>query len=804
MTRSSHLSFGIVLCLGLMAWRPLRSQSAFSPPSDSARPQLRAVRTRTAVRIDGELKDSVWRVAPVARGFRQVEPDQLEPAHDSTDVRVAYDRRYLYVAFWAFDSAGTSKLRVPNLRRDFDFGSSDMVAVVLDPFCDRRNAVSFQTTPHGNQRDLLVFDDNLFDRDWDTQWRVRTRRSETGWTAEFAIPWASVRYPKVMADSVVWGLQLMRNARRRNEITGWSPWPRAYSLYRMAYAGDLIGLTPPPPSRVNLRVQPYLTTTLNQRRVDGAGPDAVVVGQAGGELRWAPSPSDVVDVTVNTDFAQADVDRQVNNLTRFSVFFPERRQFFLENSGLFQIGLSGQAQPFFSRRIGLADDGSPIGIDVGGRYVSRTLKRSIGALAVRQRATLTQGPADFAVARYQQNLGKQNRIGALVTYRQDEPTATRARLQNQTYSLDGFFRLSQDVGVEFSASNSQTQGLSSVGGVGNMGHIWASYSSNDGYLGYVFGLVSPDYNPAVGFVGRTNYVYHSPAGWVNWRPKWRGKHIRAFEPGGGADLYYGMTDGHLQEGRAYAYPIFIRWHGDQLLSVTVERNWQVLTQAFRPLDAQIAAGRYTYERARVQYNSDQSKVLAINVDWSWGGYFDGQLLTGTSTLRWSPRPQVSLGATHELQALEQVGIWRSNRSTHLIGPEVRLAANPRLQLYGFYQYNTFGNVGRWNVRLSWEFAPLSFVYLVFNSTAFDGVNPEKLTPQRVHNVQGLFKLTYVHQFWAARSYMGSLRKPQRWKTWLRETRSTPKPYLTERWKLIDEASLKYLVGQVISPMGKSA
>ncbi|MDX2061467.1 MAG: DUF5916 domain-containing protein [Bacteroidia bacterium] len=701
-------------------------------------------RTATSIRVDGVLDEADWSGADAATGFRQVEPNQGEAPDQMTRVKVRFDNRYLYLGFWALDSLGRRGERVVNLRRDFDYLSNDLVGAVFDPFLDRRNAQAFQTTPYGNQSDLLVFDDNLFDRDWDTPWRVRTARTDTGWTAEMAIPWASLRYPKPTDSTATWGLQLERTVRRSNQKSGWSPWPRAYSPYRMAYAGEVTGLVPPPPSRLQVRLQPYATLR-TERLVAPTGTSRLTQWDAGGEVRWTLSPNDFLDLTFNTDFAQADVDRQVNNLTRFTVFFPERRQFFLDNASLFTSGLSELAQPFFSRRIGLADDGTTLPIEAGGRFVSRTAKQSFGGLVIQQGADASNPASQIGVGRYQRNIGKQSTVGVLATYRYDTATETAPSRQNQVYSADGIVRITQDVGIEFSAATS----LTTMGpGNGYMGHVWGFYNSNNGYVGYVFGIISPDFAPGVGFVGRNDIIWNSPAFYLNWRPDWRGKRIRAFEPGGGADLYHAVTSGALVEARVYAYPIYLRWHTDAKLVLTFDKQWQLLSDPFVPLGITISPNRYTYESVYLDYNTDPSRKLSTQVSVGTGGYFDGWLTNVRSTLRYSPLPNLSIGAEYSAQVLENLGETNQSLTTHLVGPEIRVALNPRLQLFSLYQYNSFQTAVRWNVRFAWEVRPLSFVYLVWNENAADELVPITSDGSRFRtsNQMAIVKLSYVHQF----------------------------------------------------------
>lgn len=343
-------------------------------PVPNERKSYVALRIATPIRLDGRLGEVVWQAAPVATGFRQVEPEQDAPARFRTEVRVLFDDQNLYFGVTSHDSAGRDGVRVQDLRRKFDYNNNDLVGISLDPLGDGRTAVAFQVTPYGSLRELQVLDDQVYNRQWEAVWSARTEVTDSGWTAEIAIPWATLRYRN---DGGPWGANFYRIARRENELSAWSPWPRQFTAYRVPYFGTLEGLVPPGSSS-NIRVRPYVVGETVKSGADPAplGDGAV---KAGGEVIWSPTSSSVLEATINTDFAQADVDRQVVNLRLFSVFFPERRQFFLENANLFDVGLSGSesgfiVQPFFSRRIGLDPAGAAIPIQAGLRYVARATR----------------------------------------------------------------------------------------------------------------------------------------------------------------------------------------------------------------------------------------------------------------------------------------------------------------------------------------------------------------------------------------------------------------------------------------------
>lgn len=355
------------------------AQDTFGPPVTP--PVLPAFKAAESIRIDGKLSETDWQQAQPVRGFFRMEPRQGGKVSYETTVRLLFDERNLYFGIFCKDSLGRRGIRVQDYRRDFEYGDNDIFYIQLDPQNLKRYCVSFQTTPLGTQRDVQIFDDAFKDIDWDAFWHVRTHVTDSGYYAEFAIPFKSLRYDRPNeGDSISWGITLARLARRDYEVSVYPPIPQAFSPYRMIYGAQITGLKLPPPS-LNLRVQPYALYQFSRLKDARGRPTNSAALKAGGEIKWAMTPQSVLDVTFNTDFAQADVDRAINNLTRFNVLFPERRQFFLENSGVFAgVDVRG-LKPFFSRAIGLSTsqfNATPVPIDVGFRFTERNQKTNLG------------------------------------------------------------------------------------------------------------------------------------------------------------------------------------------------------------------------------------------------------------------------------------------------------------------------------------------------------------------------------------------------------------------------------------------
>lgn len=696
----------------LAAGGRVAAQAIFPPPAIPR--TIEARRADSPIEVDGRLLEPAWSVAAVADGFRQSEPRQGDATAFPTVVRLLFDDENIYVGAFLRDTAGASGVRVPDMRRDFAETYSDLFLVVFDTFRDGRSAVAFGTNPYGAQRDLQSFDDQgrLLEVNWDALWRVRTQISDTGWTAEIAIPWKTIRYP---AGSSEWGVNFIRMARRANELSGWSPWPRAYSSLRMKYAGRLVGLAPPPPA-TNLRVQPYVAVH-NERRVEAAAVSTNTRPDVGGDLKWALSPNTVADVTINTDFAQADADIQQVNLGRFSLFFPEKRPFFLENGSVFTVGGGGfGGEPFFSRRIGLDAAGLPVPIDVGARLTSRNERQSAALLAVRQRDGGATPTTSFGVARFSRNFGAENRLGALITSRFDDADAGADLSSNTVAALDGFVRPTRSSYVRAMYARSTT---TEPGGEGTHAYVHAAGNWNYGYFGWIESYISRGYEARTGFVPRGDLLLTSPAVSADLRPAWKPRWLRNFNPGFSASIYHRASDKRFQEGNVYIYPVSLNFIDGSYLRFWTQPERQDLQATFAPITGMsIAPGSYQFAQYGVTYAPDLSAKMWAWVTVATGGYFDGQRDKIIARLRATPSPRLSLTFDYEGNRLTGVGATSTDATTHLYYPEIRAALNPRLQLVGLWQYNSVSRQVSWNGRVAWEFAPLSYVYLVYNDRYF--------------------------------------------------------------------------------------
>jgi len=734
------------LCLLFLCIIPLQlfaqNNEIFKP--DSIRKEIDAVQIHSMLHVDGVLNEPEWKLAKASPRFTEIEPVQGAPAQFDTYVKVLYNKQYLYFGIFSKDSLGKKAIRATDFKRDFDFTRHDLVNISIDGFNDKRNAMCFASNAYGVQRDYLSFDDLYYDIDWDGLWRVRTTRTDSGWYAEIAIPWQTLRYPKLQDSIQNWGLNVYRNRRLTNEISALSPFPRVFTASRMSYAGILANLKPPPP-KPNVRIEPYLLSSFDQyKNFDSTVHPHQTNTKIGGDLKWAINTNAVLDATVNTDFAQADADLQVNNITHFSVFFPEKRQFFLENASLFspaiqmsaadQSGGSMHLQPFFSRTIGLDTAGNPIPIVAGARFVDRSSKRNYGAIIMRQKATDNSPATNFFVGRYSQNFGELNRIGGLFSLK-NTPQGS-----NIESTVDGFLRLNESQSINGIFTHTLTTNNHTQGFAGMVQY----YNTTDHHKFWLTqSVVTKNFDPQMGFISRTDVISSTPG--FNWY--YRGKDLpfkkilRSFEPGFIPEFYWQASTGKFVEGTLYFWPVWLNFQNGAYFGYAIYPSYQNLSQPFTPLGITIAPGHYGFWQNDIFYTTDPSKFISLSGEYKWGPYFNGRQILADWKLQFAPIPHISILAELNRNNFMKVGENKTSEKVDLYIIQGRLALNPRLQLTGFYQKNSLDHSDSYYLRFSWEYQPLSYIYVIFNHAG--SYNIQQLKQTEDHEI---FKLSYLKQF----------------------------------------------------------
>jgi hypothetical protein len=355
---------------------------------------------------------------------------------------------------------------------------------------------------------------------------------------------------------------------------------------------------------------------------------------------------------------------------------------------------------------------------------------------VHQRGTATQGAANFGVFRYLKNYGKQNNIGVMLTHRLDEADVNKGFRQrnNTTLSVDGFIRPNNTWQLEYMVSASRDNNWDTVGFAS---YVYAGWFPQNWYAGWVTKFVDEKYIPGMGFVFANNTIHHNPGGYRIIRPKGKlGKVIRRFDPGFFVNYYQNANNLKFQSAQLDIFPVYIVFADNALLDMTWHPTWESFF--FQPLGFSVTPDDYFFHRFEIRYRTDASKKISADVNYIGGGYYDGKLDEWSALVRIAPSPKIAFTAEYQLNKIRNLGPADVNEDIALYTFGLRMAANPRMQVSAFYQYNSFDERGRWNIRGSWEFAPLSFLYIVFNESSF------RNSP--VQNQSFISKLTYLKQF----------------------------------------------------------
>ena len=604
----------------------------------------------SVLRIDGLLDETDWRDAPSASGFRQQEPFEGEPATEITEVRVLFDDATLYVGVLARDRSPDEviarilqrdKLMEVGFQAMPGFTSDDALVIVLDPFHDHRNAVVFGTNPNGAEFDALITDEGReFNVDWRGVWEVAARRTPEGWSAEFAIPFRSLRFPE--ASDEPWGFNVYRIIRRKNEEVLWSSWSRSNEGFtRVSRAGHIHGLTDLPRAGPNVELKPYVLggATRELDSFDRLGTDVEI--DIGLDAKYEVRPGLVLDATLNTDFAQVEVDDQQVNLTRFSLFFPEKRDFFLENAGIFEMGqrgMFGEPPPFlmfFSRRIGISEDG-PIPVMGGLRLTGRAGRQTVGVINVVTDAAFDEPRTNHAIARVKRDIGESSYLGAMVT---DRRSADR---WNSTGGLDWSLWPTSTLNVQGFAASTATSG---GGGEGAAYLLGVDYQTD--FLGITAGHlgVGPDATAELGFITRTDIQQSDFTLRLTPRPRVLG--LRSLEFQWGNRLVTGFRGG-LQDWQSSLF-ISPEWNTGDRLGVGIFRGFNRIDEAFDIGEGVIVpAGDFDAHQIRGFAGTSRNRPIRLNSMALVQNFFGGRVDTFANDVTANPNANLELtvGFTH--------------------------------------------------------------------------------------------------------------------------------------------------------------
>ncbi len=711
---------------------------------EPGRVTVRAIRLTEGLSLDGLLDEPLYDCVRAISDFIQLMPDEGAPATERTEAWIAFDAESIFVSARVWDSAPPSDWVANEMRRDTtQLRDNDGFWVVFDTFYDRRNGVSFYTNPLGALGDFEISNEGNPNSDWNPVWDVRTGRFDGGWTVEMEVPFKSLRYRP--GAQQVWGVQLRRNIRRKNEVAFLTPLPISAGLtgiFRVSQAATLVGLEVPAEGG-RLEIKPYgiggLTTDLAAtppRRNAGEG-------AAGLDVKYGLTQNLNADLTYNTDFAQVEVDEQQVNLTRFSLFFPEKREFFLEAQGIFnfargaadnnrqatalrQIGGGdrraqgpGNAPTlFYSRRIGL-EGGAVVPIVGGGRVTGKVGAFDVGALNIQTDDEQVSGalPTNFTVMRIRRDILRRSSVGALFTNRS---VSVQGDGSNQAYGADATFSFHDNVNFLAYVARTRTPGLDGED---------LSYQGQFAYTADRYGFqaehlaVEKNFVPEVGFLRRDNFRRSYATARFSPRPD-AIEAVRQFRLEGSFDYILTADTGYV-ETRQAQLAFLTEFENSDRLGVSAADNYELLVKPFEAgPDVTLPVGGYGFRDVELLYEAGTQRRFSGEFKVRLGEYFNGAIRSVSySRGRMEVTPQLSVEPTVSVNWIDTPhGAFRAD----LMVSRVTYTFTPRMFFSGLVQYNSSTNAISNNFRLRWEYIPGSELFVVYTDERYaDPFRPDR-------------------------------------------------------------------------------
>ena len=724
----------LVVTFVLTAGPSLAQPASGAPGFDSETtpegfPVARAVRVVQLPEIDGDvLQDPAWADVPVSRGFTQTTPDEGRAASEQTEVRIIYGEDAIYFGVVCF-VRDPETIIVADSRRDSSLDETDSFQIIIDTYLDKQNGFVFGTNPAGVEYDGQVTNEGQgsgrfgggggqrsgsrqqrgsgggFNLNWDGVWQVRTQTSDVGWSIEIAIPYRTLRYPS--GEEQIWGINFQRNIRNRNETAFWAPLQRQFNLYRLSLAGELQGIQVP--AQRNLKLTPY---TLGEAIRLASDSKTTTLGDFGGDLKYSVTPSMTLDLTYNTDFAQVEVDDQQINLDRFNLFFPEKRPFFLENAGLFSVGLPGQLEVFFSRRIGIGDNGEQIPL-IGGGRISGNIggNTNVGFLNMQTESVSAEGTPsnNFTVALLRQDFANRSNVGVMFVNRGGTGSYASDNDYNRSYAVDGRLGIGQAGTISGFAAQTDTPGIT---GETHAYSVSGNYESERYQFRTGYTEVGPNFNPEVGFYSRRGYERVDGLVRATYRPE-NALGILELTPHVTHFTTWNFQTGQVETQYTHI-DNGIEWRNGYRLSTGVNLTTEGVLEPFEIFPGVIVPVE-TYEHAEGQarINTNRGAPVSVGVFAIVGGFFGGD--------RRQVGPEFSLRAG---EAFNTQVVWSYNDidlpggafTTNLGSLRVNYSFTTRMFVQMLVQYNDRADLWSSNIRFALLNDANTGLFVVYNDT----------------------------------------------------------------------------------------
>lgn len=720
-----------ILQLGLLAIFPAiaaaQSRDSLDARDTESARTIVVRETAAPMTVDGRLDEAAWASADSIVNLRQRYPQEGAPASELTVVKILRDNSAIYVGARMYDR-DPSGIRATQLRRDADLGSDDQFGFIIDSFHDRRGAFVFNTNPNGAMYDAQQTGSENTNVDWNGIWDVAVSRDSAGWTAEFRIPFRTLRFNAGAGSS--FGFNARRFVRRRNEEDLWQGWKRTEGIYQFSAEGELTGLGVLTRAH-SVELKPYALVRADapQYTLSGARSNGSSSAKFGADLKTSVTPTLTADFTVNTDFAQADADRQIVNLSRFPLFFPEKREFFLESNGIFSFGTSGRVQPFYSRRIGLGYNGSPVPIIGGARLTGKSGPWAIGLLDAR---TGGSDAASDAVVRVKHDLFDRSYFGAILTNR----SGPGVRGSQSTAGLDLDLPLvlnGKNMEPSFWMNGTRTPGISGTplawrAGFDYPNDRWDNFAS--------LYHVSAGYNPALGFVRRTGIL--ETTGHVDYiaRPATLGIRSIDVEAIPSWDI---IADEHGSLGNSKSWqtaefewlPVSVTMQTGDYIELNVRRDLDAPTEAFTIFPGVTVPGaRYWWTRYEAHYRTSAGRPLSVHPSANFGSYYGGHIAEGTFSFTYRGGGHLILSGDFDRS---QARIPAGKFTAVSTGGTLEYAFTTRANFIAFAQYNDADRRADFNLRFHWIPVIGDDLFIVWNS----GYSTDPLAAYRFGRVRSL-------------------------------------------------------------------
>nr|WP_214460449.1 carbohydrate binding family 9 domain-containing protein [Flavihumibacter fluvii] len=694
--------------------------------------ELNIQKTTTAVTVDGLGDDEAWARAEVARDFFMVLPMDTSLANVKTEVRITYDDRAIYVLATCY-KVKPGPYVVESLRRDFNFGKNDNFLFFFDPFDDRTSGFSFGTNAAGAQWDGFIYEGGKMDLSWENKWVSAVKNYDDRWVMEAAVPFKSIRFKKGVMK---WGLNFSRNDLRANEKSAWAPVPRQFPTVSLAYTGNMVWDVAPPETGSNISLIPYVLGGVS-RDYEKNTPSEYRK-EIGADAKISVTSSLNLDLTVNPDFSQVEVDKQVTNLDRFELFFPERRQFFLENADLFGNVGYANIRPFFSRRIGL-----DVPIQFGARLSGRINKDwRMGVMDIQTRKVSEQDlpTQNFAVVSLQRKMFSRSNIGFMFVNKQslnytpdDKPETPQHSSYNRNFGFE--YNLASPGNYwtgKMLLFKSFSPGTSSKT-ISNAANL--NYTSRHWAVGGQYEYVGRNYSAEVGYVPRTGYVKVNPQIAYLFFP--RSSQVLSHGPVALSNYYMDESFHKTDYETSVAYKLNFR--NQAILTGILTKNYVKLLKPFDPTntgkDSLPVGSEHHFNAVGLEYFSRPQRLFTWYASGRYGGYYaDGKRLQLVSELGYRFQPYVSIIMSATFTDLRLPQPW-GHQSYWLVGPRLDVTMTNKLFFTAFGQYNEQIENFNLNMRLQWRYKPASDFYIVYT----DNYLPENLS---IRNRALVLKFTY--------------------------------------------------------------